>query len=196
MICCHWPTNHSYTSLWRAPISFPAQDGCWREQGKGQSEICGRLLWEKSQAIGSPAAAPIRQRSKVQLYSLGEGDGVVTLSALTTSRPDIVKIVIRGDHCTGKSTLLGQLHRFSVTAAASQTTAMGSFWFMATTKLTPGQGPPIYSGEGQPYVPTRQIQVANLTWKYKGTTTRYGRNRPAHPARDGRRNQGRGLGCR
>lgn len=116
-------------------------------------------------------AAPLQRHfaSGVKYNCTHRGRGPADTVYTKAFGPGLVKIVIRGDHCTGKSVLLKQLHRFSVTTAAAQSTTSSPLWFTVAAKPAAGRGPPPGAeGEGQPYVPTRQIQATNLTWKYKG----------------------------
>jgi hypothetical protein len=69
----------------------------------------------------------------------------------------IVKIVIRGDAGTGKSTLMKMLQTASLKVANT------SAWF-GVWGLLQDDKKEIRSS----YIPTRQIQVANVKWQYKG----------------------------
>jgi len=75
----------------------------------------------------------------------------------------VVKIVIRGDSGVGKSTLLKMLHKMSEQMAGSSTRKL--FWFAHEYGGKVAEWTP----KDTPYLPTRQIQVANLQWKYKGS---------------------------
>lgn len=64
----------------------------------------------------------------------------------------LVKILIRGEQATGKSTLFRQLQDFSLLQVS-----------------TPSNGNLMATVREEPYIPTRQLQVTNIPWHYRGT---------------------------
>ena len=83
--------------------------------------------------------------------------------------PGVVKIVIRGDSGVGKSTLLRMLHEMGEQMASPS--AKKLFWFSASSSSNGHEGKAVeWTPKDTSYLPTRQIQVANIQWKYKGTS--------------------------
>ncbi len=99
---------------------------------------------------------------------------------LTRSSRHLVKILIRGHRGTGKSTLWRMLKGAYSPHLANplpEKDGIYALWQRTLSKSSLGRSPQLSSASkgpqmAEPYVRTRQIQVSNVCWKYKGNIGR------------------------